>query len=70
VKRGLRQRKHRVVDVDLNGFFNNIRNDRLLERVARRVQDDEVLALVKQFLKSTGERGGPQCSPLYSPISR
>ncbi|MCY1080746.1 reverse transcriptase domain-containing protein [Archangium lansingense] len=67
VSRGLRQRRHRVVDVDLKGFFDNIRHDRLLERVARRVQDDEVLALVKQFLKSTGEKGIPQGSPL-SPL--
>ena len=67
VKQGLLQRKHRVVDVDLKGFFDNIRHDRLLERVARRVQDDEVLAMVKQFLKSTGEKGIPQGSPL-SPL--
>jgi RNA-directed DNA polymerase len=67
VRQGLRQYKHRVVDVDLKGFFDNIRHDRLLERVARGVQDGQVLALVKQFLKSTGDRGVPQGSPL-SPL--
>jgi RNA-directed DNA polymerase len=67
VRQGLRQRKHRVVDVDLKGFFDNIRHDRLLEKVARRLQDDQVLAMVKQFLKSTGDRGVPQGSPL-SPL--
>jgi RNA-directed DNA polymerase len=39
----------------------------VLEKVARRVSDGHVLALVKQFLKSTGERGVPQGSPL-SPL--
>lgn len=67
VRKGLQQRKHRVVDVDLRGFFDNIRHDRLMEKVTRRVQDEQVLALVKQFLKSTGERGVPQGSPL-SPL--
>jgi RNA-directed DNA polymerase len=67
VRIGLRSRRHRVVDVDLSRYFDTIRHDRLLEKVARRVCDGEVLALVKQFLKSTGERGVPQGSPL-SPL--
>jgi RNA-directed DNA polymerase len=67
VRRGLHQRKHRVVDVDLSRYFDRIRQDRILEKVARRVQDERVLALVKQFLKSGGRRGIPQGSPL-SPL--
>jgi RNA-directed DNA polymerase len=67
VSKGLHQRKHRVVDVDLKGFFDNIRHDRMLEKVARRVQDDQVMALIKQFLKSAGNKGIPQGSPL-SPL--
>lgn len=67
VRRGLHQRKHRVVDVDLSRYFDEIRHDRILEKVARRVQDDQVLALIKQFLKSAGNRGLPQGSPL-SPL--
>ncbi|MFQ5790127.1 MAG: reverse transcriptase domain-containing protein, partial [Acidobacteriota bacterium] len=67
VLKGLHQRKHRVVDVDLSRFFDNIRHDRLLRKVARRVQDDKVLALIRQFLKTTGKRGMPQGSPL-SPL--
>jgi len=53
--------------VDLKSFFDGIRHDRMLEKVASRIQDDKVLALVKQFLKSTGDRGVPQGSPL-SPL--
>jgi len=67
VRQGLHQRKHRVVDVDLSRYFDEIRHDRILEKVARRVQDGQVLALIKQFLKSAGKRGLPQGSPL-SPL--
>lgn len=67
VRRALHQRKHQVVDVDLSGYFDNLRHDRLMEKVARRIQDARVLALVKQFLKSGGKRGIPQGSPL-SPL--
>jgi RNA-directed DNA polymerase len=65
VRTGLRQRRHRVVD--LSRYFDTIRHDRMLTKVARRVVDDKVLAMVKQFLKSTGDKGVPQGSPL-SPL--
>jgi RNA-directed DNA polymerase len=67
VRQALHRRKHRVVDVDLSRYFDRIRHDRILEKVARRVRDDPMLALIKQFLKSAGKRGLPQGSPL-SPL--
>lgn len=67
VRTGLRQRRHRVVDVDLRSFFDSIRHDQVLAKVARRVQDARLLALIKQFLHSAGDRGVPQGSPL-SPL--
>ena len=67
VRTGLRRRRHRVVDVDLSRYFDTIRHDRMLARVARRISDGPVLAMVKQFLKSTGDQGVPQGSPL-SPL--
>lgn len=67
VRKALHQRKHQIVDVDLSGYFDNIRHDRVLEKVARRVLDGRVLAMVKQFLKSRGKKGIPQGSPL-SPL--
>jgi RNA-directed DNA polymerase len=67
VRAGLRRRRHRVVDIDLARYYDTIRHDRILAKVARRVVDGEVLAMIKQFLKSTGERGVPQGSPL-SPL--
>lgn len=67
VRQGLRWRQHYVADVDLSRFFDTIHHDRILRRVARRVQDDKVMALIKQYLKSSGNRGLPQGSPL-SPL--
>ena len=67
VRNGLNQRKHHVVDVDLSRFFDAIRHDRLLAKVAGRVCDAEVLALIKSFLVRNGDRGIPQGSPL-SPL--
>jgi RNA-directed DNA polymerase len=67
VRKGLNHQKQLAVDVDLRAFFDTIRHDRMLAKVARRIRDGQILALVKQFLKSTGERGIPQGSPL-SPL--
>jgi RNA-directed DNA polymerase len=67
VRTGLRRRRHRVVDLDLSRYFDSLRHDRMLAKVARRISDGQVLAMVKQFLKSTGQQGVPQGSPL-SPL--
>jgi RNA-directed DNA polymerase len=67
VRMAMRYQKHLVVDVDLKGYFDNILHDRILAKVAHRIQDGTVLAMVKQFLKSTGKKGIPQGSPL-SPL--
>jgi RNA-directed DNA polymerase len=59
----------RVVDVDLSGYFDNIRHHILLEKMARRVQDGEVMHLVKLVLTANGRKGVPQggiISPLLS----
>jgi RNA-directed DNA polymerase len=67
VRSGMMYLKHLVLDVDLKSFFDDIRHAPVLAKVARRVSDEGVLRLIKQFLKSTGERGIPQGSPL-SPL--
>jgi RNA-directed DNA polymerase len=59
----------RVVDVDLSGYFDDIRHHLLLGKIARRVQDDDVLHLVKLILRANGAKGVPQggvISPLFS----
>ena len=54
------QNKTRVVDLDLRAYFDNVRHDRLLAQGARRVNDRDVLALLKQRLKASGTMGVPQ----------
>ncbi len=63
--------KTRVIDVDLAAYFDTVRHDLLLGKVARRVQDGEILHLLKLMLKASGKRGVPQggvLSPLLANI--
>ena len=63
------QRKTRVLDFDLRAYFDNVRHDRLLEKVAQRVDDADVMHLLKVMLKASGKMGVPQggvISPLLS----
>ncbi len=63
------QRKTRVLDFDLRAYFDNVRHDRLLAKVAQRVDDAEVLHLLKVMLKAWCKKGVPQggvISPLLS----
>src|ERR1700693_2182809 len=61
--------KTQIIDIDLRAYFDNVQHYLLLEKVARRVQDDAVMHLLKMMLKATGEKGVPQggvISPLLS----
>ena len=63
--------KTRVIDVDLAAYFDSVRHDLLLAKVARRVNDRDILHLLKLMLKASGKRGVPQggvVSPLLSNI--
>ena len=52
--------QHKTRVIDLRCYFDNIRHDRLLAKVARRVDDADVMHLLKIMLKSNGKRGAPQ----------
>ena len=61
--------KTRVIDVDLKAYFDNIRHHLLLAKVAQRVNDPEVLQVLKLMLKVSGKKGvaqGGVLSPLLS----
>ncbi len=69
VAKAIVQHKTRVIDVDLRCYFDNIRHDRLLAKVAGRVDDADVMHLLKIMLKANGKRGVPHggvISPLLS----
>ena len=63
----------RVVDLDLEKFFDRVQHDVLMARVARRVKDKRVLALIGGFLRAgmmqngvcvRREEGTPQGGPM------
>ena len=69
VAKAIVQHKTRVIDIDLRSYFDNVRHDRLLAKVAKRVDDDDVMHLLKIMLKANGRCGVPQggvISPLLS----
>ncbi len=61
--------KTHVIDLDLRAYFDQVRHHIVLEKVAKRVRDDDVMHLLKMILKASGTRGVPQggvISPLLS----
>jgi len=63
--------KTRVIDLDLRAYFDNVRHHILLAKVARHVNDPDVMSLLRMMLKATGKRGigqGGVISPLLSNI--
>jgi RNA-directed DNA polymerase len=71
VHKALDDGRTEVVDADLSQYFDTVRQDLLLGKVARRVQDAEILHLLRLMLQASGKRGVPQggvISPLLSNI--
>jgi RNA-directed DNA polymerase len=63
--------KTRVIDVDLQAYFDNVRHHVLLAKVAKRVNDADVMHLLKGIVKASGSKGVPQggvISPLLSTL--
>jgi phosphoglycolate phosphatase-like HAD superfamily hydrolase len=58
----------RMKSLDLTRYFDTIRHFILLRKIARRVEDPDVLHLVKQIIKAGGKIGVPQGGP-FSPLA-
>ena len=54
------QWKTRVIDLDLRAYFDTVRHYLLLEKVARRINDDAVMRLLKLMVTASGKQGTPQ----------
>jgi RNA-directed DNA polymerase len=69
VAQAIVEEKTRIIDLDLKAYFDNVQHSLLLTKVARRIQDDAIMHLLKMILKATGKQGVPQggvISPLLS----
>ncbi len=61
------QHKTRVIDLDLQSYFDNVQHQLLLAMMAKRVSDPAILHLLALILRATGRKGLPQGGPL-SPL--
>lgn len=62
-RRSVLRRMTKIIDVDLSRYFDTIRHAVLLDKIARRVQDPQVMKLVKQIIKAGGKVGVQQGGP-------
>ena len=71
IDKAIYQGKTIVIDLDLSAYFDNIRHDILFEKVAKRINDPDIMHLLKVICKTAGKRGLPQggvLSPLLANI--
>src|SRR5499427_7244751 len=67
VAHGIVETKTKIIDLDLRAYFDTVQHSLLLDKVAKRVRDDEVMRLLKMILKATGKKGVPQ-GGVISPV--
>lgn len=71
VSEAIVEEKTRAIDLDLRAYFDTVRQDILLKKIAARINDKKILRLIKLILKTSGKRGigqGSVSSPLFSNI--
>jgi len=60
VRQAILEGKTYVIDFDLPSYFDTVRHHIVLEKVARRVDDDAGLWLLRLLLDASGRQGDPQ----------
>ena len=68
VRRSGMRRMSTIIDVDLSRYFDTIRHSVLLDKIAKRIQDPQVMHLVKQIIEVGGKIGVRQGGP-FSPLA-
>ena len=61
--------KTEIINLDLQAYFDTVKHDKLLNKIAERVNDDKIMRLIKMILKASGKEGVPQggvISPLFA----
>src|SRR5215469_13082788 len=69
VSQAILEGKTYIIDLDLRSYFDTVKHHIVLEKVAKRVDDNAVLWLLKLLLEASGKQGVPQggvISPLLS----
>src|SRR5438067_467056 len=71
VRQAILEGKTYVIDFDLRSYFDTVKHHIVLEKMARRIDDDAVLWLLKLLPDASGKQGVPQggvISPLISNV--
>ncbi len=67
VAKAINQRKTKVIDLDLRAYFDTVRHHLLLKKVACRINDADVMHMLKLILKASGKQGVPQGGVITPP---
>jgi RNA-directed DNA polymerase len=60
VAKAIVQRKTLVIDLDLRAYFDTVQHHLLQKKVARRINDDDIMWILTRILKALGSIGVPQ----------
>src|SRR3989304_6629866 len=67
VKQAILMAKPNILDVDIKPYFDSVKHNILFRQIAKRVNDKDIMHLLKMICKASGKQGIPQGGPL-SPL--
>ena len=67
VKQAILMAKPNILDVDIKAYFDSVKHNILFRQIAKRVNDKDIMHLLKMICKASGKQGIPQGGPL-SPL--